>query len=248
MVSGVYMRVDGDGKLVPCVFRTALVEGGVQMVPYENMPRDDVVEIDGCGAGTLLIHRSVFEELLDEYGFPNPWFAEDTYDSKSYSEDLTFCMRVRKLGHPDLRPQRHRPRAREAHDSLEGPAIAGSIAIWCGQSLAGEWGPWSLDETGIGGSEEAVVRLSRSWSIAAGVVTVYASPGERAGDPRRRRRGATHAKFGAGPTYDVLVVWRSVWFLDVIPRARPDASGTIYPWMHDVEHPDEFTPDAARVP
>ena len=53
---------------------------------------------------------------------------------------------------------------------------AGAVAIWCGRSVVGDWGPWSLQETGIGGSEEAVVRLSRELVRVGWGVTVYATP------------------------------------------------------------------------
>ena len=99
IVTGVYIRVDQSGRLVPCVFRTALAEGGVQMLPYEGLPKDDVVEVDGCGAGHCSFTVLCSSGCSSTTACPAPWFAEDTYDSKTYSEDLTFCMRARNLGH-----------------------------------------------------------------------------------------------------------------------------------------------------
>ena len=76
IVTGVYMRIGRDGEASPCLFRSALFEGGVQMVPYVPLPDDEIIEVDGCGAGMLLIHRSLLEEMLVKYGYPTPWFAE----------------------------------------------------------------------------------------------------------------------------------------------------------------------------
>ena len=123
---------------------------------------------------------------------------------------------------------------------MDGRPVARSLAILCGQSIAGEWGPWSLDETGIGGSEEAVVRLSRQLVGLGWRVTVFATPGSRGGEfsgvEWRDFREVTR-----GERFDVLVIWRQPAALDALTQIGLDADA-VYVWLHDLNDPSEFTP------
>lgn len=109
-----------------------------------------------------------------------------------------------------------------------------SIVIFIGNSLLGEWGPWSLAE-GIGGSEEAVIRLGRQLVERGWDVTVYATPGPKAGtyDGVHYRN---YWEASLDDTFDVFVSWRSPWFFDVKIKARKK-----YLWLHDVMDKEEFT-------
>ncbi|MEM2904993.1 MAG: hypothetical protein QW587_04560 [Candidatus Bathyarchaeia archaeon] len=75
-----------------------------------RMP-DDLIEVDGCGAGCLLVHRSVFEDLKDHVPLKTiygehlgnleyyEFFKYTIGEAKrGYSEDLEFCDRVRRRG------------------------------------------------------------------------------------------------------------------------------------------------------
>lgn len=109
-----------------------------------------------------------------------------------------------------------------------------SVAIFTGQSVLGEWGPWSLAE-GIGGSEEAIVRLSKQLVKQGYQVTVFASPGHKAGD----YEGVTWKNYwevDLRDTFDVFIAWRSPWFFDAKVNARKK-----YLWLHDVMDVGEFT-------
>lgn len=129
-----------------------------------------------------------------------------------------------------------------------------SVVIFTGASAIGEWGPWSLDE-GIGGSEEAIVRLSRRLAQQGYDVHIYANPGNKAGD--YHANSDTECKCdGTSPhlydtvkwhnyweldlrdTFDIFVAWRSPWFFDADVNARKS-----YLWLHDVMQPEEFTPE-----
>lgn len=64
-----------------------------------------IQKIDAAGMGGVLIHRSVYERLLEAYGEPVPWFAHDVVrltDGKltEFGEDLSFFARVAKCGIP----------------------------------------------------------------------------------------------------------------------------------------------------
>lgn len=112
---------------------------------------------------------------------------------------------------------------------------AKSVVIFTGNAVIGEWGPWSLAE-GVGGSEEAIIRLSRRLHEQGYEVTIYASPGDKSGE----YDGITWRNYwelDLRDTFDVFVGWRSPWFFDAKINARKK-----YLWMHDVMPPEEFTP------
>ena len=114
------------------------------------------------------------------------------------------------------------------------------IAIWCGNSWE-EWDGTSL-ANGIGGSEEAVIRLSRIWAARGWQVTVFGSPGPIP----KEIDGVTWRPFwewSAGDKYDVFISWRDpIIFSEEInaPMRLLD--------LHDVPMPDDYTPDRlARI-
>jgi len=112
-----------------------------------------------------------------------------------------------------------------------------SMAIYCGASPLGNWGPWSLNETGLGGSEEAVVRMSQELTKLGWKVVVYATPGIRAG-----KWGGVEWKhyweFNAKDKYDVLISWRQPELFDYGIKFRKG-----YLWLHDVMTTDELYPE-----
>lgn len=114
-----------------------------------------------------------------------------------------------------------------------------SVVIFIGNSVLGEWGPWSLEE-GIGGSEEAVIRLGKQLVKKGYQVTVYSTPGIRAGE----YDGVTYQNYweaNLADTFDVFIAWRSPWFFDIKVDARKK-----YLWLHDVMEKEEFTPERIK--
>lgn len=111
-----------------------------------------------------------------------------------------------------------------------------SLAIYVGNSVVGQWGPWSLKD-GIGGSEEAVIRLSRQLKGLGWDVTVFGTPLERDGD-YDGIHWRNYWEYQSKDRYNALVVWRSPEFFDSTHNARK-----VYLWMHDVDDPAEFTTD-----
>lgn len=109
-----------------------------------------------------------------------------------------------------------------------------SIAIVCGGSAVGTWGPWSLD-TGVGGSEEAVIQLSKILAKMGWKVEVYAIPGERAGeyDGVKWRH---YWEFSSRDKFDVIIGWRDPALFDKKLNARK-----AYLWLHDVVDREELT-------
>jgi hypothetical protein len=69
-----------------------------------HYPPNALVQVDGCGAGMLLVHRRVFEEIQrncsPEYA-ETCWFNDRAIPNGGWlSEDIAFCLEVRRAGIP----------------------------------------------------------------------------------------------------------------------------------------------------
>ena len=87
--SGVYHQWISD-KVLPMIYR--IKDDNYQ--PLNAIPCDDLIEVDGVGAGCLLIDRLVFEMVK------KPYFKIE-YDDKgmvSLGHDLYFCDKAREEG------------------------------------------------------------------------------------------------------------------------------------------------------
>lgn len=112
-----------------------------------------------------------------------------------------------------------------------------SIAIMTGDTAIDEWGPWSLKE-GIGGSEEAVIRLSRQLSKLGWKVVVFAKPGSNTGLDEDGVMWRNYWDCNLEDEFDIFVAWRAPFMFDKKIKARKS-----YLWLHDVMEPGEFTPN-----
>jgi hypothetical protein len=87
-------------KPVPAIFQDA-PEGFLPLYKYDQ---NSVFEINACGTGCMLIHRSVlekFREVADANQGPDwCWFWDGPINGKWISEDLLFSRRIRSLGFP----------------------------------------------------------------------------------------------------------------------------------------------------
>lgn len=111
-----------------------------------------------------------------------------------------------------------------------------SVAIFCGSGVIEEWGPWSLKD-GIGGSEEAVIRISKHLANLGYKVTVFASVGNNAG-LHEGVMWRNHEECNLDDNFDVFIAWRAPFLFDKKINARKN-----YLWLHDVMEPGEFTPE-----
>jgi glycosyltransferase involved in cell wall biosynthesis len=107
------------------------------------------------------------------------------------------------------------------------------IAILCGPGYE-KWSPKSVD-SGIGGSEEAVIQMAKELSKLGWQVTVYANPLDDAGN----YDGVEYKPwYDLNPldSFNVLILWRSIGFVDANPQAK-----CIFVWLHDVPNNPDFT-------
>lgn len=97
--------LDGMGGFrcmaAPTVYDWGRLESGEEgFAPRAGYERDSVVRAAGTGSACILIHRSVFEKIRDQFGacwyqpVPNPTTGVPV------SEDLAFCMRAGAAGIP----------------------------------------------------------------------------------------------------------------------------------------------------
>ena len=109
------------------------------------------------------------------------------------------------------------------------------VAIICGPGFE-KWSPKSLD-TGIGGSEAAVIYAARELTKKGYKVTVYADPREDEGD----YDGVTYLPWyyiNIKDTFNILMIWRAIGFVDSQFQARQT-----YLWAHDVPTNPDFIED-----
>lgn len=107
------------------------------------------------------------------------------------------------------------------------------ITILCGKGFE-KWSPKNL-ETGIGGSEEAVIYLSRELRKLGWKVTVYADPQDDAGT----YVGVVYKpyfEFNPRDEFNILIGWRNVGMFDQNWKAKKT-----FLWLHDIQNPAEYT-------
>jgi tetratricopeptide (TPR) repeat protein len=109
---------------------------------------------------------------------------------------------------------------------------AASMTIYCGPG-SGTWGPWSAED-GLGGSEEAVVCLSREMARLGFKVTVY----NDCGDLKGTYDGVDYLpywRFNPQDGFDWLVLWRNPGAALSVPGARK-----VWIWNHDAITDEAF--------
>ena len=110
------------------------------------------------------------------------------------------------------------------------------VVIFCGYT-AHEWTPKVQEETGVGGSEEAVIELAKRWKKAGYDVTVFNSCGYK----EQEYDGVVYKPFwmwNYRDKIDTLILWRH----PIMAQHAPNAKRVIVD-MHDVLSEAEFTQD-----
>jgi len=119
-------------------------------------------------------------------------------------------------------------RAREGRD----------IAIFCG-ATSEQWSPRN-EKLGIGGSEEAVINVSREFVKLGANVTVYCNCGNQAGIYDDVAY-VHYEEFDTFAEYDVLIGWRNPHFFTLPLKANKKIL-----WLHDVPNPEHFSDEVLR--
>jgi hypothetical protein len=99
IVSGLYFANERPPR--PAMYRWAEDGSAKSVTEWED---HDVLEVDGCGAGFLLVRREVYEKMNypEKYnGRAGSWFNQDKHGpvGQLMNEDNAFCMRAQEHGY-----------------------------------------------------------------------------------------------------------------------------------------------------
>lgn len=91
-----------DGDLFPTLYGLSRGEDGkVGTIRYNDYPKDALFQVAATGAACTLVHRSVYQKILDHGFNPTfPWYQETEMDGNPVGEDFTFCLRAGMVGVP----------------------------------------------------------------------------------------------------------------------------------------------------
>jgi len=105
------LKKSGDGdfnavryRIQPTLFEYLDLGDEVGFRPVVDYPRDQVVACAGTGAACVLIHRSALKAVREQYG--DVWYDPITHPTgdkgkpRTFSEDLSFCVRLAGAGVP----------------------------------------------------------------------------------------------------------------------------------------------------
>lgn len=111
-----------------------------------------------------------------------------------------------------------------------------SVVIFCG-AVAEQWSPKSM-EKGIGGSEEAVIRISEQLHKLGYEVTVYNDCGEDEGNYGGIEY-KSFTRFNPKDKFNIFISWR-MNICDAV-----DAKNKVF-WIHDMPNPVDLTESKCR--
>ncbi len=109
------------------------------------------------------------------------------------------------------------------------------LIIYCSHT-AQEWNPMVARKEGVGGSEEAIVQLSKKFKEAGYYVTVYCNTPKSQEFEFDGVKWLPFMAFNPRDRQDIAILWRHPAFVETGVNAKK-----IYIDMHDVIPPEEFT-------
>ena len=112
------------------------------------------------------------------------------------------------------------------------------MAIYCGNCIV-EWDPTSEISGGIGGSEEAVINITKRLAKMGWNITVYGRPKKSGNYDGVQYEHYT--EFNPNDAWDVFISWRMPSVFNIKVNAKKK-----YCWLHDCTPEDSFGPDILR--
>jgi glycosyltransferase involved in cell wall biosynthesis len=182
-------------------------------------PEDDYIKglVDEMEKATSILEKVIEAiKLIESYG--------DNKEKIKYALDK---LPAKLQSHPAI------ARIRNKH-FIKTESSGKDITYYCGQTIH-EWNPEMAKTKGIGGSEEAVINLSKEWFKLGYNVTVYNSCGNEA----MVCDGVNYQPFWAynpNAKTDITILWRSPKLADYDLN-----TGKLYVDLHDVIQEGEFT-------
>jgi len=111
------------------------------------------------------------------------------------------------------------------------------VAIFCGAGFT-QWSPAKIENpegSFIGGSEEAVIYVSKELADLGWKVTVYNDCGDEEGEYDGVQY-VPYYKFNPGDEFNIVIAWRNPAFADNDFKIKQ-----LYIWMHDIINPMDIT-------
>jgi len=98
IVSGLYFANERPPR--PAMYRWDDTGHGQAVMDWKD---GEVIPVDGCGAGFLMVHRTVYEKMNDpeKYeGRAGSWFTQSAHGpaGQLLNEDSSFCLRAQEHG------------------------------------------------------------------------------------------------------------------------------------------------------
>lgn len=116
------------------------------------------------------------------------------------------------------------------------------IALFCGPGFT-PWTPDTLEDPGksfVGGSEEAVIYLTKELAKLGWKVTVYADPMDGEGE-YDGVKFLPYYKFNADDKFNIFIGWRNPTIIDSGIQAKK-----LYIWCHDIQNPLHYTEERLK--
>ena len=92
VVSGVYMQRKSNVEIIEIYRKNST--GGVSNIPFSEISRAGLYEIDGCGFGCVLVKSEVIREI----GYPQFVYRSALLHKDTVSEDIDFCRKAQAVG------------------------------------------------------------------------------------------------------------------------------------------------------
>ena len=92
MVSGVYMQRKSNVEIIEIYRKNTL--GGISNIPFSEIARPGLHEIDGCGFGCVLVKS----EVILAIGYPQFVYTSALSHTDTVSEDVDFCRKAQTTG------------------------------------------------------------------------------------------------------------------------------------------------------
>lgn len=102
IVGGLYFTGGFSTPKRPHLYVIEEQEGKPTLQVLWDYPLNSLVEVNGTGAGCLLITRRVCKAIWRARGkeHPMPWFAFGAHNNVPIGEDIAFCLTAGRLGYP----------------------------------------------------------------------------------------------------------------------------------------------------
>ena len=105
VIGATCQAITRNGQVIVTAYRADKDETtgrfGMTSLAGDDLPPDTLIRVDATGCACLLIHRTVFTRLDENWPGPHGlWFAEQAIDGRIFGEDMSFCLRCGDAGIP----------------------------------------------------------------------------------------------------------------------------------------------------